>query len=232
MQILASTRPREDVADSDLLRLEEAARYALLQRLTPAIRHHMLGDFQPIGMLAAMMERRLQAPSPDLVAIRDNCASLGNLSRSAASSCMDLLTWVVPRRGATVTVDTGVKECVSLLSTELRFKGILIVNEVVGISREVSCAGLRSVLSAALIVLGDLAQKPSRLLVSAQALPSAMQISLELSPLEDVAANASLAEYRLLGWHDVEILASTESVRLTHTPNGATLVFAFAGTSA
>ena len=32
---------------------EEASRYALLRRLTPTLRHHMAGEFQPIGMMAA-----------------------------------------------------------------------------------------------------------------------------------------------------------------------------------
>ena len=49
---------------SEALVLEEAARYALLRRLMPAIRHHLVGEFQPIGMVAAMLERRLQAATP------------------------------------------------------------------------------------------------------------------------------------------------------------------------
>jgi len=76
--------------------LEEAARYALLRRLMPAIRHHLVGEFQPIGMIAAMMERRLQAATPNLASLRENSSMLGELSRTAAGTCTDLLTWIAP----------------------------------------------------------------------------------------------------------------------------------------
>ena len=38
---------------------EEAARYALLRPVAPTLRHHLAGEFQPLGMMAALMERRL-----------------------------------------------------------------------------------------------------------------------------------------------------------------------------
>ena len=50
-------------------RLAEAATYALLRRLTPALRHHMVGALQPLGMVAAMLERRSQVAAPDMASI-------------------------------------------------------------------------------------------------------------------------------------------------------------------
>ena len=38
-------------------RLAEAARYALLRRLAPAIRHSMGGALQPISMVVALLEK-------------------------------------------------------------------------------------------------------------------------------------------------------------------------------
>ena len=50
--------------NSALARLAEGPRYALLRRLAPAIRHDMAGSLQPISMVAAMLEKRLQKPDP------------------------------------------------------------------------------------------------------------------------------------------------------------------------
>ena len=54
---------------NDLTRNAEAPRYALLRRLVPAIRHQMAGSFQPVTMMAAIVEKRLLAASPDLPAL-------------------------------------------------------------------------------------------------------------------------------------------------------------------
>ena len=107
---------------------EEASRYALLRRLTPTLRHHMAGEFQPIGMMAALLERRMQQPSPDLASLKDNCASIGNLSRNAAETCVNLMSWVAPRTQTDMPVSEAVAECVNLLATSLRFRGFALVN--------------------------------------------------------------------------------------------------------
>ena len=118
---LTPSPPPQPVSEpSEALVLEEAARYALLRRLMPAIRHHLVGEFQPIGMIAAMMERRLQAATPNLVSLRDNSSMLGELSRTAAGKCTDLLTWIAPPKNASTRLDAGVLDCLNVLSTEFR----------------------------------------------------------------------------------------------------------------
>ena len=42
----------------------DAARYALLRRLAPSIRHHLVVNLQPIGMIYEVLDRRLRAPRP------------------------------------------------------------------------------------------------------------------------------------------------------------------------
>ena len=39
----------------------EAARYALIRRLAPSMRHHLVVNLQPIGMIYEVMDRRLRA---------------------------------------------------------------------------------------------------------------------------------------------------------------------------
>ena len=223
--------PYASAASAELSAFEAAARYALLQRLAPAIRHDMLGTLQSMGMLAAMIERRLQSANPDLASIRQDCASLDIAARTAASSSINLMSWIAPKGASTVKVDAGVQECLGLLSTQLRFKGFVIVNEVSGIDAELSSAALRSVLSATLIALSDHSGPPADLLIRAQALPDRVEFSIELRPTEARVKNFRLAESRLLSWREVEILASAESVELALVNGGAQLSFRRAGAS-
>jgi hypothetical protein len=210
------------------LPLEEAARYAMLRRLAPAIRHHMVGEFQPIGMIASMMDRRLQAAEPNLSTVRDNCASLTTLSRSAAMTCMDLMTWIAPRSDDAITVEAGVAECLSLLSTELRFKGVVVVNEIPESGELVRKAAIRNVLSAAMIATGDSLHSPADMALSAQTLPGGVQICIDLRPAERVHEGEPSSEYRALSWQDLELLAAAESVRVTRADGQTRLLFPYA----
>ncbi len=215
-------------ADTSLA--EEAARYALLRRLTPTLRHHLVGEFQPIGMIAAMMDRRLQAEQPNLASLRENSASLGKLSRAAASNCLNIMTWISPKGDGTVALDEGVQECLGLLSTEFRFKGLVIVNEVRAPQLDgaagmaVPLNALRSVLPAALLALSDETRGAADFLV--QALPmrgAGVQLTLRRQSAERATDNGSSAEYRALTWRDVEVLATAESVGYARIADGVQL---------
>ena len=53
-------------------RLAEAARYTLLRRLAPSMRHHLVVNLQPIGMIYEVMDRRLKAPQPALAEVHES----------------------------------------------------------------------------------------------------------------------------------------------------------------
>ncbi len=196
---------------------EEASRYALLRRLTPTLRHHMAGEFQPIGMMAALLERRVQNPNPDLSSLKDNCASIGQLSRNAAETCVNLMSWVAPRAPGSVALGEAVTECVNLLSTSLRFRGFALAHEVPELPTQVSCTAIRSVLTAALLALSDEADEPADLLVRAEATAQQAVIELTRTPVDRPADNRLSDDYRPLTWDDVAALAAAESVTLTRS---------------
>jgi hypothetical protein len=187
-----------------------------------------MGKFQSMNMIAAMMERRLQSAEPDLPAIHEDCVTLGSVSRTAVNSVMNTMTWIEPRTDATLKFSAGITECVSLLVTELRFKGFVIVNEVPAIQAELPSRALRSVLTATLIALGDLSAAPAELVLRAQALPDRIELSIDLRPTAGDARHVQAAGYRPLTWRDVEVLAIAESVLLTHGNAGAQLTFSLA----
>ena len=200
-------------------------RYALLQRLAPALQHQMMGQLQSMGMIAAIMEKRLQSVAPDLEGIRKDCASLGNVSQTALSAIINMMSWIEAKPALPLGVDAGVRECLGLLSTQFRFKGFAIVNEVAQIDARVSGRSLRSMLSGTLIALSDLSQAPADLVIKAQAMPAHVCVSVILRATERRPRNDYSTAYRVLTWSDVGILATAEAVKLTHDGSGAQLIF-------
>lgn len=207
--------------------VEGGARYALLQRLAPALQHHMMGKFQAMGMMAALMERRLKSAEPDLAKIREDCTLLGGASHSAQNSIVNIMSWIEPPTAATLMFNAGVTACLGLLATELRFKDFVIVNEVPQIDVELSGRALRSVLSATLIALSDWSQAPANLLVRAEAMSDRILVSINLYQTERIAKRILVPQQRPLKWRDVEILAIAESVQLTHGGGNAQLIFPY-----
>lgn len=195
---------------------EESARYALLRRITPTLRHHLAGAMQPIGMVSAIMERRLQAAQPDLNVLRDNSKSISTLSRSAASASMNLITWVAPRENGVVTIHAGVEECVGMLSTDLAFRGFTVVNNIVAADMATPVFALRSVFTAALIALTDTALAPASIVISSEAVDGQTRVFISVTSEPGAAAAEDPRSYRKLGWDDVQVLASAEAVGLSH----------------
>ena len=208
---------------------EEAARYALLRRVAPTLRHHMAGEFQPLGMMAALLERRVQ--KNELTGVQEQCAGLGQMSRQAAAHCMDLMNWVAPRGPHELALEDGLGQCVHLLATSLRFRGFALVHNSSDVRTQVAGPALRSVLPAALLYLSDSSPGPAQLSLKAmQRAAQQVQVSITLTPTErtsepDQTADQT-ADYRALQWADVCALARAEAVELQRWPDGLTLYFA------
>jgi hypothetical protein len=205
----------------------EAAHYALLRRLAPVIRHNMAGTLQPVAMVAAMLERRLQKSDTDPEALLRNARDIVALSKEAAASCMDLMGWLAPKENRPLKADAGVAECVGMVVTQLSFRGFSVTDNTGALNAELPQSALRNVLTAAIIALTDAADAPGTVLIRAEFAEDVLSIHLELkAPDVPVPVRASEKQaYRLLEWRDVEALASRESVRLARAENGVTLQF-------
>lgn len=201
---------------------EEAARYALLQRVAPTLRHHLAGEFQPLGMMAALLERRVQQRA-DPASLQEHCASLGQLSRQAAEHCMALMSWVAPRPDANVAVGPAVKDCVQLLATGLRFRGFGLSSHCDELMVPVSGHALRSVLPAAVLHLSDEATGPADLHLEAQLDGTTVTLLIAMRAIDRAPEPAPPADYRPMRWLDVCALARAESVHLERPPEGLRL---------
>lgn len=203
------------------VRLAEAARYALLRRLAPSMRHHLVVNLQPIGMIYEVMDRRLKAPEPNLGEVHDSAHKINGFAKAALNSCLDVVTWLAPDEEVLTTAEAGVRECLSLVVTSLTFRGYAVRNEVGSgpRDREIRRSSLRNVLTALLIYATDHTSAPAELVLSAEAKDAGLALTLTLRPTEGEPTFTGELAYRRLDWADVEALAAAESVQLTRTGN-------------
>ena len=222
---MRSQAAREFHAEADHdERHAEAARYALLRRLAPALRHNMAGALQPIAMVAAMLERRLHKPDADFQLVAKNASDIITLSKEASSSCLDLMSWLAPKEEQNVQVGQGVGECLGLLATEFSFRGYSVTNQTKAVSAELSRSAVRNVFSAAIIALTDAAATEGNLLIKAEVTGTSTTISIQLQAESSAHGSAApQAAYRILEWQDVEALAAEACVGINHTPTQVSL---------
>jgi hypothetical protein len=227
---MASTAPNVQEPAPALPTSAEAARYALLRRLAPSIRHHLVVNLQPIGMIYEVMDRRLRAPEPDLGDIHASAHKINGFARAALNSCLDVVSWLAPEEGAVTAVAEGVRECLSLLATSLTFRGYAVRNETGAMPGEVGRSAMRNVMTAAIIHLTDETPPAAELTLLAEGRPPALVLTLMLRPTDAEKGFSTGTPYRNLTWADVEALAAAESVQLERDGNQCVrLVLAWAG---
>jgi hypothetical protein len=193
----------------------EGARYALLRRLAPAIRHRVVGRLHPIGLIAEALEWQMKGSAPDLVNVRDSVARINALSRSAMLSFTTHMTWLVPEDGATAMLNEAVADCLELLQTDFSLRGFSIQNEVLASDISISLNAVRHVFTAALIAITDAAPAPAKLVLSADASKKTHALlSVWIRPGGEVSDVEQSDAYRRLEWTEVQALAAAESVNI------------------
>lgn len=192
----------------------EAARYALLRRLAPSMRHHLVVNLQPIGMIYEVMERRLRAPQPDLANVQESAGKINGFARAALASCLDVVGWLAPDDAVPTTVHEGVRECAALLATSLGFRGYALRNEVGAMPGQVRRAALRSLLTGVLVHCTDHLKPPSDLVLAAAAEDGGVVLSVTARASEGDQGFANEPGYRKLEWQDVQALAAADGAQV------------------
>jgi len=202
----------------------EAARYALLRRLAPAMRHHLVVNLQPIGMLHEVLDRRLRAAEPDLAHLKEGVHKINSFARAALHASTDMVTWLAPDPAAVCTAEEGVRECLGLVATNLGFRGFALHDEAGPVTGTVGRGALRCLLTAGLLQLTDEAAPPAEVLLRAQALAQGLELSLQLRPGGSNAGFPVDLGYRALQRADLQALAQAEGVALEREDGGIRLV--------
>jgi hypothetical protein len=193
----------------------EAARYALLRRLAPSMRHHLVVNLQPIGMIYEVLDRRLRSPQPNLATVHESAQKINGFARAALNSCMDVVSWLAPDEAALYTLQEGTRECASLLASSLSFRGYTLRIDVGAVEGQLRRAAMRTLLTAALIHATDELPAPAELLLSAAGEEAGARLLLAIRQTDGDKGFANEPAYRPLQWADVQALAEAEGAEAT-----------------
>jgi hypothetical protein len=202
----------------------EAARYGVLRRLGPALKHDMVVNLQAIAMMAEVMNARLDRGSPDPADFQQSIAKLNRLARDAVANCLKVAAWLEPGEDEGVKLCDGVAECIGLLASNFNFRGFLVESDCNDTSFQVSRVVLRNLLIASLITLTDAAGGPCKVEVKAEVEGGTAQVTVRISPRDDDYEGLPYEPtYRQLEWSDVQALALAENVELVRGDDRITL---------
>ncbi|MBC5784572.1 hypothetical protein H8N03_16610 [Ramlibacter sp. USB13] len=204
----------------------EAARYALLRRLAPSMRHHLVVNLQPIGMIYEVMDRRLRAPTPDIAHLQDSAGKINGFAKAALASCIDVVGWLAPDDTVGVSVPDAVRECAALLATSFSFRGYALRNEVGDVRVQVRRSAIRQLLAATLLHCTDHHPAPAELVLGAAAEEGGVRLSVLVRPTQGDKGIPAEAHYRQIAWEDVAALAGAEGVELVRQGDAVVLRFA------
>jgi hypothetical protein len=193
----------------------EAARYALLRRLAPSMRHHLVVNLQPIGMIYEVMERRLRMPVPDLAHVHESANKINGFARAALNSCLDVVGWLAPDEAVPTPLNEGVRECVSLLATSLSFRGYALRNEVPPLEGSVRRSAIRGLLTCGLIYKTDHTRPGADLMLSAREEAGGVVLTIAAVATDGDKGFTSEPGYRKLEWRDLHALAIDEGAQVT-----------------
>ncbi len=198
----------------------EAARYGVLRRLAPALKHDMVVNLQAISMMAEVLNARLERGSSDPGEFHASVSKLNRLARDAVANCLKVASWIEPGEDEGVRLREGVDDCLAVLQSNFNFRGFVVHKEVPETSFQVSRVVLRHLLAATLITLTDAAGGPCEVRLKAEVVAGAAEISVRISPRQDDFEGLPFEpNYRLLEWSDVQALALAESVELLREPD-------------
>jgi hypothetical protein len=196
----------------------EAARYSVLRRLAPALKHDMVVNLQAVAMMAEVLNARLERGLGNPAELQKSVSKINRLAREAVMTCLDVAAWIEPGEDEGIRLRDGVEECVGLLAGNFNFRGFSIRNEVAEVDFEVSREALRNLLCASLITLTDAATPPCDVVVKAEVSAGFAVLTVRCDAREsDPDTPAFEVTYRQLDWSDVQALAVAESVELFRT---------------
>lgn len=193
----------------------EAARYGVLRRLGPVLKHDMVVNLQAISMMAEVLNARIERGTPSPADFQANISKLNRLARDAVASCLKVAAWIEPGEDQGVRLAEGVDECMALLASNFNFRGIVATRDVPDGDFQVWRIALRNLLVASLIAITDGSSGPCVVEVNAQVVNGFAEITVRVKPRTDeVDAMNIEPAYRHLEWADLQALAAAESVEL------------------
>jgi len=192
----------------------EAARYGVLRRLAPALKHDMVVNLQAVAMMAEVLNARLERGQPAPADLQASISKLNRLAREAVLNCLKVAAWIQPVEDEGIRLNDGVEECLALLNSNFNFRGFMVGKELPETDFQVSRVALRHLLTASLITLTDAVAGPCEVRIKAEIVSGFAELSVRVTPRQDVEGLPFEPGYRQLEWADVQALANAEAVEL------------------
>ncbi len=216
----------------------EAARYALLRRLGPALRHDLVVHLQAVAMMAEVLGARLERDPQDS-GLPQHLGRMHLLARDAVAGALQVAGWLLPPEDDAVDLREGLEESLGLVRSSLGFRGLQLQADLPEAGLPVSRDRLRHLLLGALLHLSDLGGPAGTLRLQARTDAAGAVLRLTLDTRgQDIAiagdddldgetgslsADARItsdqeAGYRALRWSDVQALAGETGAVRHFTP--------------
>lgn len=193
----------------------EAARYAVLRRLGPALKHDMVVNLQAVAMMTEVLGAKLERGVPTQTELQNSMARIHRLAREAVANCLRVVGWLEPAEDEAIGLREGVEECLALVRSNFNFRGFVLRTELPVNEFEVSRVLLRHLLLASLLHLTDQAPTGGEVSVRGEIAGGMVRLSLQLQPgRADAETLPFEAPYRQVEWSDLQALASADSAQL------------------
>lgn len=188
----------------------EAARYAVLRRIGPTLKHDLVVNLQAVAMMAEVLVARLDRGQPVGADLQQQMGRIHRAAREAVADSLKVAAWLAPGEDEGTGLHEGVAEAIGLVRSHFGFRGFSVRAELPEADLEVSRALLRQLLVAALIHLSDQADEPAEMVVHARVQGDGALLSLTRENQGEVADPETLVDdlgYRRLQAADVRALA-------------------------
>ena len=188
----------------------EAARYALIRRILPVLRHGLAGELQSVQFAVNLARHACERGGTDA---QDAIARIADQAQAAIGRGQALTEWLRPDRGTTTTVGETVHACLDLVGTEWSLRGIEANAAVPAADEIVNAAVFRELLAAMLVTIGDAAPGAADVTLTARKRTGQVIVSLRARPATRDGDGARVSLYRDLRWSDVGALARMHGIR-------------------
>jgi C4-dicarboxylate-specific signal transduction histidine kinase len=201
----------------------ESARFAVLRRIGPAIKHDLVVNLQAVAMKSEVLATRLDKAMPGRDELQEQLGRIHRLAREAVLQSLKAAAWLAPAEGEGIELRRGIEEGLDLVRSNFGFRGFSLQARELRGDLEVAQDPLRYLLPAALLHLADQARHPGELAVQASVEGTTALLVLELvtqpgtppvqpdESLRPITAEDLLA---LAGEGEAEVLAAPDHVEL------------------
>lgn len=202
----------------------EAARYAVLRRLGPALKHDMVVNLQAVAMMSEVLGAKLERGVPPQQELQNSIARIHRLARDAVANCLRVVGWLEPPEDEAIGLREGVEECLALVRSNFNFRGFVLRTELPANDLDVSRVLLRHLLLASLLHLTDAVRAGGEVILRGEIGGGMVRLHLQCRP-GAAATDTQPFEppYRQVDWADVQALAAADGAELRREDGGITL---------